>query len=134
MPPPGRRRVPLARLAPPPREGRAFYALAAVDCHGRIGDRALPRALGWPVGTRLEIREDRGLIVVLADPRGVFRVTGPGYVQLPAVVRHWCALAAGDRVFLAADPLAGRLVVHPPAAVDAMVAAAHAAVWGGEPV
>jgi bifunctional DNA-binding transcriptional regulator/antitoxin component of YhaV-PrlF toxin-antitoxin module len=70
---------------------------------------------------------------VAAAPHGVFRVAGQGFLFLPAPVRHWCGLAPGDRVLLVADPGAGWLVVHPPAAVDAMVGAAHEAVWGGEP-
>jgi hypothetical protein len=108
------------------------YGFAAVDLHSRVGDRRIPRVLGWSPETRLEIREDRGLTMVVADPRAVFRVTGQGFVQLPAVVRHWCRLAAGDRVFLVADPAVGRLAVYPPAALDAMVAAAHTVVRGGE--
>ncbi|WP_281369059.1 hypothetical protein [Phytohabitans rumicis] len=43
----------------------------------------------------------------------MFAVTGLGHVRLPAVVRHRCDLAGGDRVLLAADRAQGRLVVHP---------------------
>jgi hypothetical protein len=46
-------------------------------------------------------------------------VTGAGWV-------------AGHRVLLTADLGAGLLVVHPPAAVTAMVAAFHAAMLGGD--
>ncbi|GGM67957.1 hypothetical protein GCM10011608_61480 [Micromonospora sonchi] len=46
-------------------------------------------------------------------------------------VRQWCGLTAGDRVLLAASPADGLLVVHPPAALDAMVVAVHADVLGG---
>jgi hypothetical protein len=53
-------------------------------------------------------------------------------VRLPATVRHWCGLSPGSRVLLAADPAAGRLVVHPPAALDAMIGQFHARVPGGE--
>ncbi|MFF3855759.1 hypothetical protein [Micromonospora sp. NPDC002575] len=31
-------------------------------------------------------------------------MTKEGRLRLPAVVRQWCGLAAGDRVFLAAEP------------------------------
>lgn len=124
--------LPLARLAPDNGYPSGVYRLAAIDYHGRINDKTVPRALDWPAGTRLAMREEHGWIVVHADPRGVFAVTGQGYLQLPAAVRHWCGLNPGDRVLLAADPAAGRLVVHPPAEVEAMVTAAHAAAWGGE--
>ena len=66
-----------------------------------------------------------------AGPQGVFTVTGQGHLHLPAAVRHWCGLTAGDRVLLAANPADGLLVLHPPAALDAMVVAVHADVLGG---
>ncbi|GAB3939197.1 hypothetical protein GCM10027614_20880 [Micromonospora vulcania] len=90
------------------------------------------RALGWGCGTRLQIRESAGLIVVRLDPQGVFTLTGQGHLHLPAAVRKWCGLKPGDRLLLAADPIAGVLVVHPPAALDAVVAQIHAAALGGE--
>ncbi|PSK62779.1 hypothetical protein B0E53_05297 [Micromonospora sp. MH33] len=52
-------------------------------------------------------------------------------MRLPAVVRQWCGLTAGDRVLLAADPKAGRLVLHPPASLDAVVARVHDEAFGG---
>jgi bifunctional DNA-binding transcriptional regulator/antitoxin component of YhaV-PrlF toxin-antitoxin module len=42
-------------------------------------------------------------------------------VNLPAAARHACGIAPGDRVLLAAEPADGILVVHPLAALDAMV-------------
>ncbi|MGC4903927.1 AbrB/MazE/SpoVT family DNA-binding domain-containing protein [Micromonospora echinospora] len=107
------------------------YGLAAIDSSGRIADRTVIRALGWGPGTRLHIREGSGVIVVRSDRQGVFTVTSQGHLHLPAAVRHWCGLAAGDRVLLAASPADGLLVVHPPAALDAMVVAAHADLLGG---
>lgn len=88
-------------------------------------------ALGWAPGLRLGIRESGGLIIVDPDPRGVFRVTKEGHVRLPAVVRQWCGLMAGDRVLLAADLKAGRLVLHPPASLDAVVARVHEEAFAG---
>jgi hypothetical protein len=116
------------------RTSTAVYGFAAVDLKGRIADRALLSSLRWAPSTRLVIQETGGLYVIDADPRGVFSITSQGHLRLPATVRHWSSLAAGDRVFLAADPDAGRLVVHPPAALDAMVAQFHALVWGGEAI
>ncbi|WP_406071257.1 AbrB/MazE/SpoVT family DNA-binding domain-containing protein [Micromonospora sp. NBC_01638] len=108
-----------------------LYGLAAIDVSGRIADRTIIRALGWAPGTRLHIREGSGVIVVRLDRQGVFTVTGQGHLHLPSAVRHWCGLTAGDRVLLAANPPEGLLVVHPPAALDAMVVAVHAGVLGG---
>jgi hypothetical protein len=80
----------------------------------------------------LDIHESGGLVLVRADRQGVFSVTGQGYVRLPATVRRWCGLVPGDRGLLAADPGQGLLVVHPPAAVDAMVTQFHADELGGD--
>ncbi|SCG69236.1 AbrB/MazE/SpoVT family DNA-binding domain-containing protein [Micromonospora halophytica] len=122
--------LPLARLAPT-RDGSTVYGLATLDVHGRVADRAVMIALGWAPGLRLGIRESGGLIIVDPDPGGVFRVTKEGHVRLPAVVRQWCGLTAGDRVLLAADPKAGRLVLHPPASLDAVVARVHDEAFAG---
>ncbi|MET7948986.1 AbrB/MazE/SpoVT family DNA-binding domain-containing protein [Micromonospora sp. NPDC005324] len=103
-----------------------------LDSRGRIADRTAMRELQWAPGQPLNIREHRGLIVVSADKQGVFKVTKYGFVRLPAVVRQWCGLAAGDRVFIVAEPASNRLVVHPPAKLDEMIGQAHDAVFGGE--
>ncbi|WFE52964.1 AbrB/MazE/SpoVT family DNA-binding domain-containing protein [Micromonospora sp. WMMD1155] len=123
--------LPLPDL-PTPRAGSTVYGLAAIDVSGRIADRMIVRALGWACGTRLHIHESAGLIVVRLDPQGVFTLTGQGHLHLPAAVRKWCGLKPGDRLLLAADPDGGVLVVHPPAALDAVVAQIHTAALGGE--
>lgn|SRR5690606_11463650 len=122
--------MPVARLATR-RARETRYGLAAVDHRGRIADVALIRALGWSPERRLDIQESGQLVLVTASPRGVFRVTNQGYVHLPLTVRRWCGLHPGDRVLLVAEPAEGLLVVHPPAALDAMVNGFHATVLGG---
>jgi hypothetical protein len=124
--------LPLAKLSEK-RAGSAVYGLSTLDASGRIADRMIMRALGWTAGFRLDIRESKGLTVVAADDNGLFRVTEQGNVHLPAAVRHWCRLGPGDRVLLAAYPAGGLLVVHSPAALDALVEAIHAQALGGEP-
>ncbi|MDG4811185.1 AbrB/MazE/SpoVT family DNA-binding domain-containing protein [Micromonospora sp. WMMD1120] len=80
----------------------------------------------------MNIKEYRGLIVVSADEQGVFKVSKDGYVRLPAVVRQWCGLAAGDRVLVVAESASNCLVVHPPAKLDEMIGQAHDAIFGGK--
>ena len=126
-----RRTLPVARLAPEP-SPVPICGMAAIDRGGRLADVAVVAALGWLPGTRLDIRVRGGLVLVTADPHAAFRVTRPGQVRLPATVRHWCGLKAGSRVLLVADPAAGRLVVHPPPALHAMVTGFHAAALAGE--
>jgi hypothetical protein len=126
-----RHRVPVPDLTTP-RAGSALYGLASLDCNGRIADNNLLRALGWDTATRLDIREQGGLLLVTVTAQGVFSLTRGGHLRLPATVRRWCGLAARDRVFLVANPDQGQLVVHPPAALDAMVAWLHEAALGGD--
>jgi hypothetical protein len=102
-PPNYRHRLPVPRLAPI-RARSTVYGLATIDCNGRLAETTVVRALGWASGTRLDIHESGGFVLVAADRHGVFRLTGQGHVRLPAAVRHWCALVPGDRVLLAADP------------------------------
>ncbi|MGC5054837.1 AbrB/MazE/SpoVT family DNA-binding domain-containing protein [Micromonospora sp. DT48] len=118
---------------PQQRTEAKMYRLASIDSSGRIRDRSIIGAMGWEPGARLEIRQGGGVIVVRRDPQGVFTVTGQGHLLLPAAVRHWCGLAAGERVLLTADPAAKLLVVYPPIALDEMVAQAERAVLGGDP-
>jgi hypothetical protein len=126
------RALPLPQLQSP-RQRSTVYGLARLDCHGRIADHLVVRTLGWGAGTRLDMREHAGLVLVSAADQGVFTVTSQGHVRLPAMVRRRCGLATGDRVLLSAEPADGLLFVHPPAALDAMVAWWHAGVLGGDP-
>ncbi|HEX2262652.1 MAG TPA: AbrB/MazE/SpoVT family DNA-binding domain-containing protein [Pseudonocardiaceae bacterium] len=129
-----RRRLPLPTLSTlsTRRASSAVYGLAAVDCRGRVADRAVVSALGWASGTRLNIRESGGLLVIRTDAHGVFSVTNQGHLRLPATVRHCCGLVPGDRVFLAADPQRDLLIVHPPAALDDLFAQRHAGLLDGD--
>jgi hypothetical protein len=81
-----RRVLPLAPLATI-RDRSTVYGLAAVDGRGRVADHHVMTALGWVAGTRLDIRESGGLILVRASRQGVFSVTSQGHLRLPATVR-----------------------------------------------
>ena len=127
----GRRTLPLP-VVPEPRTSSTVYGLAAVDCRGRVADHAIIAALGWRPGTRLDIRESHGLLVIRPDAHGVSSVTNQGHLRLPAAVRHCCGLIPGDRVLLAADPRCDVLIVHPPAVLDDLLAERHAELLGGD--
>ena len=108
-----------------------MYGFGSVDDRGRVADLVTPRAMGWSPGTRLEISAHGELIVIQARADGVICLTGRGHLRLPTPVRRWCGLVAGDRVLLAADPEAGRLVVHPPAVLDRLITRAQAGLADG---
>jgi hypothetical protein len=103
------------------RTSSAVYGMAALDDRGRIADRVVLRVLGWSAGLCLVIDEDGGLLVIYPEADGIAQVTGQGHLRVPAPLRHRCGLHSGDRVLLAADPERHRLVVYPPAALDALL-------------
>ncbi|MFD2415431.1 AbrB/MazE/SpoVT family DNA-binding domain-containing protein [Amycolatopsis pigmentata] len=118
---------------PTPRVGTAVYGLAAVDCRGRVADRAVFGALRWVAGTPLAISVTHGVLLISTDPSGVFGMTSQGHLRLPAPVRKCCSLSPGERVFLAAYPDRGVLLVHPPTVLDTLLAQTHATLLGGDP-
>ena len=108
------------------------YVVSAVDKSGRVADRNVIRVMGWAPGARVSIRERGGTIVVALADDGVHRIDDRGHLLLPAVVRRWCQLQAGDRLLFAADCATGVLVGHCFTMVDGLLADVHAAVVGGE--
>ncbi len=124
--------LPVAALASVSPGLDTIYALSMVDKSGRVTDRSVVRELGWGPGTRLEIREQRGIIVVFPAAGGVDFISRQAFLKLPLTVRRWCRIATGDKVLLAADHAVGVLVVHPVAALHALLADIHAAAVRGD--
>ncbi|HEY7222200.1 MAG TPA: AbrB/MazE/SpoVT family DNA-binding domain-containing protein [Micromonosporaceae bacterium] len=94
--------------------------MSTIDAGGRIADRAVIQALGWRPGDPVTIRVAGGSIMVRTADDGDLAVSSAGRVHLPAAARHACAIFAGDRVLLAAEPTAGLLMVLSLASLDAM--------------
>jgi len=129
--PAGFRKIPMPAL-PPARELQSVYGFAVLNDRGRIAARSVIEALGWQPGTLVTFCEAAGLVVVIADSAGTSRVTGDQHLRVPAALRYWCGLASGSCVLLVADPNECRLVIYPPAALDAMITKAHASASGGD--
>ncbi len=110
--------VPASR---PLRLTNVLYRIAAVDHRGRVADRHVTAAVDWNTGTRLNIREHDGLLVVTADPHGLFTPTKQGYLRLPADARRAAGVAVGDRVLLTAHIDRQTVTVFPPTALDALL-------------
>jgi hypothetical protein len=62
-----RRGLPLPGVRSSRPANAPVYGMAALDCHGRIADRAVLHALGWPAGHRLTILETAGTLNVVPD-------------------------------------------------------------------
>jgi len=94
-PPAARCTLPLPTV-PTPRANATVYGLAAVDCRGRVTDQTVLHALGWAPGTRLDIRETHGLLVIRTHAHGVFSVTNLGH---PPATRSCPQLSAAAAVW-----------------------------------
>ncbi|GIM96856.1 hypothetical protein [Paractinoplanes toevensis] len=126
-----RTKLPLAALAPA--AGSApVCSVASVDCNGRILDSALLESLEWLPGLRFDVRVSAGLILLTAAEDAEHVVRRRGELRLPATIRHWCGLTTGCRVLLVAEPESERLVIHPPAALGAMLRGFHQEKLGGD--
>jgi hypothetical protein len=105
----------------------AVYGMEAMDDRGRLTDRSVLRALGWIPGTSIHIEVESGVAIVTARPDGSTQITAPGHLRLPATLRH----RPGDRVLIAGRPGASRLLLYPPAALDALLASTVLSPSGG---
>ena len=105
----------MARLA------EVVYAMSAVDKAGRVADRNVVQALGWPPRTRVDVGVRKGLIVVASAADGLGRLDGDGRLILPLVVRRRCGLVAGARLLLAADVSRAVLTGYPAAVLDRLL-------------
>jgi bifunctional DNA-binding transcriptional regulator/antitoxin component of YhaV-PrlF toxin-antitoxin module len=100
-------------------------SIALMDGGGRLQDRGAVAVLGWNPGDRLLITLVRTSVVIRRRPDGVFVMPRKPYVALPAPVRRGCGALAGSRLLLVADPVHDVLIVHPEAAVQAMLRTFH---------
>jgi len=107
------------------------YGLAVIDCHGRTADRIVLHALGWRPGRPVALSIIGGSVLAVPDDRADVAISVDGYLRLPIGLRRRCGLTTGDRVLLVADPPADRLLIHPPAALDAVLGAHHTALLPG---
>ncbi|WP_125726798.1 AbrB/MazE/SpoVT family DNA-binding domain-containing protein [Kibdelosporangium aridum] len=109
-------------VAPLTRSSTALYGVATIDDRGRFVDHALTTALGWTHGTGLGIRESDDCVIFHPNECSVTMITKHGRLHLPAQVRHWYGLSAGDRILLVADADRQTLTVYPPASLDLLLA------------
>ena len=126
-----RRTLPVASV-PTRRSDTIVYGMATLDSRGRVADHLILASLNWSPGTRLDIHEAHGVLIISATPTGVFAINKQGHLHLPAGVRRRCGLATADRVLLSAHRESGALMIHPPATLDAVFAAVHTELLGGE--
>lgn len=111
--------------------GDTVYGIAVLDRYGRLADRAVLHALGWGPGHPVALTLLGGSVLAVPDPPSPVRIGSDGYLRLPVGVRRARALHPGDRVLLVAEPFARRLLLHPPAALDALLDAHHALLLRG---
>lgn len=117
-----RRPLPLPGVPTAAGTGNVIYGMSRLDASGRIADHTLTATLGWRPDDQLVLTPDDRVLTVQRAPTGTASLTGRGHLLLPAPIRHRLALHPADRVLLAADPAANRLILYPLATVHAALA------------
>jgi hypothetical protein len=100
---------------------RVALAVSRMDRSGRLSARSLLPALGWRSGHQLDIAVVRDTVVLVSARTGQHAVGARGCLMLPAAARALCGLRADQPVLLAAYPDLHLMVVHPAAAVAALL-------------
>lgn len=111
---PARAPLPLPTLAVR-RTSATVYGSSSIDHSGRLSNARIMRQLAWSADLALTWTAGPQVLLITPDPAGTFHLTTHGHVCIPAPLQHLCALRPGDRVVLAADPIAARLTIYPPA-------------------
>lgn len=99
---------------PVPDTDHCLPAVARLDGSGRFRVRPLLLALGWPPGTRLQLRQAATRLIVRADPSGGTAVTSRGLLALPVAARRWLGVDVGSVVVAIAVPVRGLMIVAAP--------------------
>ncbi|WP_433261655.1 hypothetical protein ACQPZF_27420 [Actinosynnema sp. CS-041913] len=107
-----------------------IVGVARFDHSGRIGERWLMEALGWPPGARYEllVESDRATVSLSAEGKG--RIDSRGYVGVRAGTRDLLGIRKGDPVVLVARLDLGVLIIHPMRVVADLVARYYSCMDG----
>jgi len=97
-----------------------------------VSDRSITACLGWRPGERLTLTATRASVIAHRDPVGMITLPRKPYIVIPAVLRHRCGMATGDRVLLAATPTEDVLAVYPLALVHEAILSYHSDPDGGD--
>lgn len=117
--------LPVAQLHTHVQDASLYYAVTTIDDRGRLADRSSLRILGWLPESSISIRVVQGVVIVVTRCRGPESITRQGHIRLPASVRHFCRLAPGARLLVAACPDHDLLAAYTTSALDAMLLAYH---------
>nr|WP_221382039.1 AbrB/MazE/SpoVT family DNA-binding domain-containing protein [Actinoplanes polyasparticus] len=88
---------------------------------GRLADRSPIIALGWRACQPVALTIGDEHLVVDRAVDGRRKLTGQGFLRLPAAIRHHYRIRTGDRLLVAACPDADRVIICTHAFLDAML-------------
>ncbi|HEX5596431.1 MAG TPA: hypothetical protein VFX61_10495 [Micromonosporaceae bacterium] len=133
------RPAPMPALPAPRQPGDASPAevligMARPDRSGRVTERGLLRALGWPPGHCIDIHPHDGMLVIASALAGQHVVGSRGELPLPASARQMCGIVPGQPLLLAVLVAHDLLVIHPAGIVARLLADLHGQVIGGHRV
>jgi bifunctional DNA-binding transcriptional regulator/antitoxin component of YhaV-PrlF toxin-antitoxin module len=104
-----------------------LYDIGRLDASGRVASSDIIGALGWRPGSRLDVVVTSLAIVIRAAPDGRYSVPQRPCIIIPVSARRPHAIKPRDHVLIAAAPDYGLVIVHPLAALDAMLSSYHSA-------
>src|SRR4029077_12320444 len=93
------------------------------DASGRVADRTVTRALGWPDGDPVTPTASHAVVAARRDPYSLAILPPRRYIVIPATLRSRCGLLPGDPVLVAARPAEDTLTAYSLAVVDQALAA-----------
>lgn len=96
----------------------SWIALTTCDRNGRLAERSTVRTLGWTPGQRFDLSIVADMILVRATLEGMYSLSKDGFLRIPAPIRRYCELSAGDRVLLAAIVERGIIVISATRIID----------------
>ncbi len=113
--------------------GEIHCATTTIDIGGRLGARSAIKALQWQPRQPVTMSARPGLITIQAQPTGRWRVSGAGYVNLPARMRRASNIALTEHVLMVASPERDLLVVYDIALLATALAGTTPDIWRPQP-
>lgn len=109
----------------------AHLAMTAMDGRGRLADRALVQLLNWTPRQQIWLTVHQSAIVARADEctGTLTSIDSQGFLRLPAQVRAFARLEAGDRVLILAECKHQGLALFLPSVVREALLSAAPDIW-----
>lgn len=103
--------LPLAKPVQRRRISSIYYCITVVDSRGRLADRSALYVMQWSAAQPIDFAVGSETVIITGKKSSVWRITKQGHLRLPPNIRYALGISASDRLVVAADKHAGKLVV-----------------------